>query len=146
MPRPVVPSFASPFARSRAWSIATWCGRMSGHASEMRSCRAASTPALLSSFSSCINASGETTTPLPMKHSRRDEAQDGLAPLDDQRVAGVVPALEADHRRHVVGQPVDDLALALVTPLGADDDYVARHLPSFFSSLRSHFNSAASCP
>ena len=39
---------------------------------------------------------------------------------DDERMAGVVAALEThdDVRRY--GQPVDDLALALVAPLGAD--------------------------
>jgi hypothetical protein len=40
-------------------------------------------------------------------------------------VAGVVTALEAHHALGVVRQPVHDLALALVTPLGADDDDVA---------------------
>ncbi len=39
---------------------------------------------------------------------------------DDQRVAGVVPALEAHHAIGAAGEPVDDLALALVAPLGAD--------------------------
>ena len=40
---------------------------------------------------------------------------------DDQRVAGVVAALEAHHHVGAAGEPVDDLALALVAPLGADD-------------------------
>jgi hypothetical protein len=31
----------------------------------------------------------------------------------------------------LLGEPVDDLALALVTPLGADDDHVG-HEASFF--------------
>src|SRR6185312_13822474 len=67
---------------------------------------------------------------------RGDEAKDRLLALDDERVAGVVAALEAHDRGHVVREPVDDLALALVAPLGTDDDYVTRHLPSFFSSFR----------
>ena len=46
-------------------------------------------------------------------------------PLDDQRVAGVVPTLEAHHALGMVGQPVDHLAFAFVAPLGADDDHVA---------------------
>ena len=53
------------------------------------------------------------------------QLQRRLAALDDQRVAGVVAALEAHHALRVVGQPVDDLALAFVAPLGADDDDVA---------------------
>ncbi len=44
---------------------------------------------------------------------------------DDQRVAGVVPALEADDDIGARRQPVDDLALALVAPLRADDDDVS---------------------
>src|SRR5258708_9473342 len=52
--------------------------------------------------------------------------QHRLLGSDHQRVAGVVAALEAHHALRAVGQPVDDLALALVAPLGADDDDVAR--------------------
>ena len=43
-----------------------------------------------------------------------------LAVADD-RVAGVVAALEADDDVGLLGEQVDDLALALVAPLGADD-------------------------
>ncbi len=46
--------------------------------------------------------------------------QDGLLAVDDQRVARVVAALEAHHQVGAARQPVDDLALALVAPLGAD--------------------------
>jgi hypothetical protein len=42
----------------------------------------------------------------------------------------VVTALKAGHARHFVGQQIDDLALALVAPLGADDDYVLVHRKS----------------
>jgi hypothetical protein len=41
--------------------------------------------------------------------------------VDHQCVAGVVPALKADHSLCAFGQPVDQLALALVAPLGAHD-------------------------
>ena len=43
---------------------------------------------------------------------------------DDERVAGVVAALEAHHDVGLGRQPVDDLALALVAPLGADHHHV----------------------
>src|SRR5207344_536699 len=69
---------------------------------------------------------------------RGNEVQHGLLAADHQRVAGVVAALEADHALRAVGQPVDDLALALVAPLGADDDDVARnaiHLPGSLLEL-----------
>ncbi|EGG76181.1 hypothetical protein SXCC_03171 [Gluconacetobacter sp. SXCC-1] len=35
-------------------------------------------------------------------------------------MARIVPPLEADDHIRTAGQPVNDLALALVTPLGAD--------------------------
>jgi hypothetical protein len=54
-----------------------------------------------------------------------DQVQRGLDAVDDQRVAGVVAALEAHHALGAFGQPVDQLALAFVAPLGADDDDVA---------------------
>ena len=41
--------------------------------------------------------------------------------VDHQRVAGIVAALEAHHDIGTLGQPIDDLALAFVAPLGADD-------------------------
>jgi hypothetical protein len=39
-------------------------------------------------------------------------------------MARVVAALEADDALRALRQPVDDLALALIAPLGADDDDV----------------------
>ena len=62
---------------------------------------------------------------------RGDQLQRRLDAVDDQRVAGVVAALEADDRLGVVGEPVDDLALALVAPLRADDDDVAARAVAF---------------
>ena len=50
-----------------------------------------------------------------------------LRAADDERVPGVVAALEAHDALRVLGQPVDDLALAFVAPLGADDDDVLAH-------------------
>ena len=47
--------------------------------------------------------------------------------VDHQRVAGVVAALETRHRRGVLGQQIDQLALALIAPLGADDDDESAH-------------------
>jgi hypothetical protein len=40
-----------------------------------------------------------------------------------------VPALEAHYSLGVIRQPIDDLALAFVTPLGADHHYILRHDP-----------------
>ena len=41
--------------------------------------------------------------------------------LADDRVAGVVAALKADHHVGPLCEQVGDLSLSLVTPLGADD-------------------------
>ena len=43
---------------------------------------------------------------------------------DDEGVAGVVAALEAHDDVGALGQPVDDLALALVAPLGAHHHHI----------------------
>ena len=56
-----------------------------------------------------------------MERAGRDQVEDGLLAVDHQRVAGVVAALEANDDIGVVGKQIDDLALALVTPLGTDD-------------------------
>ena len=57
-----------------------------------------------------------------VEDSRGNERQHGLLAADDQRVAGVVAALKTRHRGGALGEQVDDLALALVAPLGPDDD------------------------
>ena len=53
--------------------------------------------------------------------------QYGLDGTDNQGMPGVVSALKAHHATRVLGQPVDDLALAFVTPLGADYHDIACH-------------------
>ena len=52
----------------------------------------------------------------------RDQLQGVALAADHDGVAGVVPALVAHDVGVLLGQQVDDLGLALVTPLGADDD------------------------
>ena len=46
-----------------------------------------------------------------------------LLAVADDRVAGVVAALEADDHVGLLGEQVGDLALALIAPLGADYDH-----------------------
>ena len=61
-----------------------------------------------------------------VQHARRDEVQlEDLVAADD-RVAGVVATLVADDHRHLLGQEVRRLALALVAPL-EPDDHGGRH-------------------
>ena len=68
---------------------------------------------------------------LARAHDARRQERElvGLA-ADDERVAGVVAALEAHDDVGLLGQPVDDLALALVAPLGANDHDVRHADPS----------------
>ena len=46
--------------------------------------------------------------------------QDVFLLPDEDRVAGVVAALRADHDVRLFGQHVDDFAFAFIAPLGAD--------------------------
>ena len=62
----------------------------------------------------------------PAHHARGQQRQLVGRAVDHQRMAGIVAALEADDDVGLFGQPVDDLALALVAPLGPDH-YHIRH-------------------
>jgi len=50
--------------------------------------------------------------------ARRNQVQHGLLAIDDQRVAGVVAALETHNGTDFLGEQIDDLALAFIAPLG----------------------------
>ena len=66
-----------------------------------------------------------------------NQVQSGLDAVDDQRMAGVVAALEAHHALGHFGEPVHQLALALITPLGAHDhDVAARSCGLFVCHLQ----------
>ena len=62
------------------------------------------------------------------QHARRDQVQHGFLTIDDERMAGIVPALKADHGCGLIGEQIDDLALALVAPLGADNHDCCCHI------------------
>jgi hypothetical protein len=51
--------------------------------------------------------------------------QGGFYAIDDQRMASVMTALKAHHALGTLSEPVDQFALAFVTPLGSDDDDVS---------------------
>ncbi len=57
---------------------------------------------------------------------------------DDKGMAGIVAALEAHHDIRPRRQPVDDLAFALVAPLGADNDHIS-HVSSPSNRFRGRF-------
>ena len=59
-----------------------------------------------------------------------NQLQHELALADKHGVAGVMPALVAGHDVEAFGEEVDDLPLAFVAPLGAQDDYVAHDWPN----------------
>ncbi len=54
--------------------------------------------------------------------ARRQQRQLEHFAINDQRMAGIVAALETHHDIGPARQPVDDLAIAFIAPLGAYDD------------------------
>ena len=58
-----------------------------------------------------------------------------LLALADDRVAGVVAALEAHDEVGPLGEQVVDLSLSLVAPLGADDHH-SRHMDADYEGWR----------
>jgi hypothetical protein len=67
------------------------------------------------------DAAGADHAHLARQHAARDLPDLPRLPVGDDRVPGVRPALVAAHDVRLLGEQVDDLALALVTPLRADD-------------------------
>ena len=51
-------------------------------------------------------------------------------------VTGIVTAVEANDAVDALGEPVDNLALAFVTPLGTDYHDIFRHWDSFHPEFR----------
>ena len=54
-----------------------------------------------------------------LQDSGRHQMEDGRLAVDDQRMTGVVAALEANDQLGIECEPIDDLALPFVAPLGA---------------------------
>ena len=81
------------------------------------------------------DAVGDHRGEVRIQDARGDQLELERVALGDDRVAGVVPALVADHEVHPVGEVVGRLALALVPPLGPDDDR-GRHRPSLSVTSR----------
>ena len=53
--------------------------------------------------------------------------QNSFFTIDNQRVASVMTTLITHHSRGLIGQEVNDLTLAFITPLGAQNNYVFTH-------------------
>src|SRR3546814_12374283 len=64
-----------------------------------------------------------------MHDARGNQAQNGFLAIDPQRMAGIVATLKTDHSVRRFSQPVDDLSLAFITPLGADYNNILAHVP-----------------
>ena len=63
--------------------------------------------------------------PRPNNAGRKQRKFVNLA-VDHERMAGVMAALEAHHDVGADRQPIDDLALSFVAPLGADNDNIGQ--------------------
>jgi hypothetical protein len=57
------------------------------------------------------------------KNTAWEEAQRRLDSINNDRMPGVVSALEANHPVSSLGKNIDDLSLTLIAPLGANDHY-----------------------
>ena len=56
-----------------------------------------------------------------------NEVEHRLLAVDDERVPRIVTTLESRDGRSTIGEEIDDLPLALITPLGANDDDILAH-------------------
>ena len=138
MPRFVVPIFVPAPPLSRSASSSRWTERISVALSAMRRFVAVDRDALpaqaLDLGDERVRIEHDAVADdreLARAHDARRQERElvGLG-ADDEGVAGVVAALEAHDDVGLVGQPVDDLALALVAPLGANDHDVRHADPS----------------
>ena len=64
---------------------------------------------------------------LALQDTGGNQVADELFTIDHHRVPRIVAALEADDNIGPCRQKVDDLALALVAPLGSDDDDICQN-------------------
>ena len=137
MPRLVVPIFVPALPLSRSASSSRWSERISvAFSATRRFSRVIETPC----SARRADLAGER---MRIEHDAVADDRELVRPhdaggqqrqlvdlaADDEGMAGIVPALEAHDDVGLLGQPVDDLALAFVAPLGAHDDHV-RHRSS----------------
>jgi hypothetical protein len=77
-----------------------------------------------------------------MERAGGDQSQNEFFSADDQRVRCVVSALEADDDVSVSGEHIDNLALALVSPLRADHGHCLHFSPLERTSISRAHSSA----
>ena len=73
------------------------------------------------------DAVADQTLHVRVQDAGGDQRQHGFLAADDERVPGVVAALKAHHGLCLIGEQIDDLALALIAPLQADHDQILTH-------------------
>ena len=128
MPRPVVPILFAPFASSRARSI---CAvrrqdqrRILGELQIGRRDVDALLPDRIDLLEQRPGIDDDAVADdrdfLRPHDARGQQAELELDAVDDERMTGVMAALEAHDDIGALRQPVDDLAFALIAPLGAD--------------------------
>ena len=134
MPRRVVPIWSLPRRRSRAPSSATCHGMIRCALPETKTSPAVVVPSRLEvvelgdQHGGVDDATCADRARLALDDPRRDRADLVDLVADDDRVPGVRPTLVAADEVGLSGEQVDDLALALVAPLRADD-HSRRHVP-----------------
>ena len=128
MPFSVVPILSSPRIASAIASWA-WCHGKIRWARLDTCSRSHATPRASRASISANSVGRSTTTPLPITGTTWSyrmplgiELEGVALTADHDGVAGVVAALVAHDVAVLLGEQVDDLGLALVAPLGADDD------------------------
>ncbi len=129
MPRDVVPILKSPRAFSRATSTATCRSKQELGAlgdEQPAARRHAEALELVDLVEERLrvdhHAVAEDAAHVGAQDARRDEVQREVAVAEPHGVAGVVAALIAHHGVEGRGDQVDDLPLAFVSPLHAEDD------------------------
>src|SRR5258707_13549776 len=67
------------------------------------------------------------------QHAAGNQLQNKFLSIDNDGMPGIVPACIAHHHLEIFREHIDNLAFALIAPLGADDD---RCIASVQNSLR----------
>ena len=139
MPRSVVPILRSPRASSDSASRPRWCGRIRCARSESTQVVADLDAERLELARLLLERHGIDHDPVAddaqdprVQDPRRNQVQHEALPAHDHGVARVVAAVVARHDLDARGEQVDDLALALVAPLGAGDHDVRHARTSLF--------------
>ena len=78
------------------------------------------------------NAVADNTNFIVMQNSRRNQMQNGFSSLDNQRMAGVIPALKAGYDIGFFRVKVNNFPFALIAPLSAYNCNISHDLfPKF---------------